>query len=103
MDEMKSKRTKALEIPKEVKEKVLERDEHCIVCGNPVDAFFASAHYIPRSKGGLGIKENVVALCFHCHRKYDQGIERKVIGEFIKNHLERHYPGFKDEDRIYRK
>lgn len=101
---MKSKRTKALEIPKEVKEIVFERDlESCIVCGNPVDPFFASAHYIPRSKGGLGIKENIVTLCFHCHRKYDQGIEHKAIETYVRNHLERHYPGFKDEDRIYRK
>ena len=78
----KSERTKALEIPKEVKEAVAERDMYCCIwCGKPAPTTnplaFSNAHYIPRSQGGLGIEENILTLDWECHLRYDQSITKK--------------------------
>lgn len=71
---MKSKRTKACEIPKAVKHKVYERDNHhCLWCGRWVPERCACAHFIARAHGGLGIEENIVTLCDDCHRLMDFG------------------------------
>ena len=49
---MKSKRSKAIDIPMSVKKKVFERDRgRCVVCGNYCNVM-PNAHYIARSKGG---------------------------------------------------
>ena len=78
---MKGRRTKALEIPQKVKRIVFERDNgQCILCGAPG---LPEAHFIPRSKGGLGIEQNIVTLCRECHRRFDQSDDRKFIAEFI--------------------
>ena len=69
-----------------------------------------NAHYIPRSKGGLGIEQNIVTLCTEmtlnkCHRKYDFGTkkEREEIGKKIKNHLKSKYDNWNEEDLYYKK
>ena len=96
------KRTKALDIPKSVKDKVWERDNHrCIICGS--SQAMPNAHYIPRSKSGLGIPENIVTLCQKCHHEFDNTIRRKELREYIKAYLDIHYPDFSDERRIYNK
>lgn len=107
---MKSKRSKATDIPMSVKQKVWERDEHrCVVCGNYFNVM-PNAHYIPRSKGGLGIEQNIVTLCTEltenkCHRKYDFGTkeERKIIHDKIKKYLQIKYENWNEEDLIYKK
>ena len=62
----KAKRTKCLEIPMKVKRIVAERDSvdgHpcCIWCGKPAPTTnplaYSNAHYIPRSRGDLALKE----------------------------------------------
>jgi 5-methylcytosine-specific restriction endonuclease McrA len=96
---MKSRRTKALEIPQKVKYAVWERDgERCILCGSPHAA--PEAHFIPRSKGGLGIEENIVTLCRECHRRFDQTTDRENIAEFVRAYLAKKYPEW-DETKIY--
>ena len=50
-------RTKATSIPKKVREEVYARDKGCIITGSRYN--LTLAHYIPRSKGGLGIKETL--------------------------------------------
>lgn len=96
----KSKRTKALDISKSVKDIVWERDNHrCIVCGST--QAMPNAHYISRAKGGLGIEQNIVTLCMWCHRKYDQSLDRERIGKIIKEYLDMLYPNF--TERIYKK
>lgn len=98
---MKSKRSKACEIPMSVKRRVAERDGfRCIFCGQRGDPV---AHYIPRSRGGLGIEENVITACWKCHLLMDSSTERKEYMEKAKEHLDMFYPGFPDEKRIYRK
>lgn len=55
---MKSKRSKATDIPQKVKQAVWERDGgRCVVCGCCRNVM-PNAHFISRSKGGLGIEEN---------------------------------------------
>jgi len=50
----KHKQTKATEISKTVKETVWYRDRRkCIFCGQPLPLFYANAHLIPRSAGGM--------------------------------------------------
>lgn len=97
----KAKRTKALEIPPEVKEKVYERDEGCCVwCGKQGEP---NAHYIPRSQGGLGIEENILTLDWECHLEYDQSTDRPKMKAFFREYLKSKYPDWKEENLIYKK
>lgn len=98
---MKGRRTKALEIPRKVKIAVFERDnERCILCGSNG---LPEAHYIPRSKGGLGIEQNIVTLCRECHRRYDQTTDRANIREFLRQYLMKKYPEWDEQNLYYRK
>ena len=107
---MKSKRSKATDIDMSVKKKVFERDGgRCVVCGNYCNVM-PNAHYIPRSKGGLGIEQNIVTLCTEltinkCHRKYDFGTkkEREEIGKIIRNYLKSQYEDWDEEKLVYKK
>ena len=93
--------TKATSIPNEVKRKVYMRDGgKCVVCGKPG---LPNAHYIRRSQGGLGIEENVVTLCPECHHDYDNGFKREEIGAWLSEYLDKWYPDFPDEKRVYSK
>ena len=104
---MKSKRSKATDIPPEVKRAVWDRDDGaCVVCGNMVNVM-PNAHYIPRSRGGLGIEENIVTLCTpltinNCHHKYDNGDKetRELYKSLIKKYLMSKYPNW-DESKLY--
>ena len=98
---MKTRRSKACDIPKSVKDKVWARDDQkCIVCGNPYA--MPNAHYIRRSQGGLGIEQNIVTLCQNCHYNYDHTIQHKEYAEFIKQYLQKKYPKWSEEDLYYR-
>lgn len=95
------KRTKALAIPREVKEKVWERDGCCVYCGSPFG--IPNAHYIARSHGGLGLEENILTLCPDCHRAYDQSTKRKDMKEFFRDYLKSKYPEWDEQKIIYRR
>ena len=101
----KHKQTKATEIPKSVKEIVWERDNHrCIFCKTTVDMFYANAHFIPRSSGGLGIPENIFTACENCHREQDNGLNTKEYDTKAEKHLKSIYGGrWTKENLIYRK
>ena len=107
---MKTKRSKATDIPMSVKKKVWERDKgRCVVCKNNYNVM-PNAHYISRVKGGLGIEQNIVTLCTNftinkCHYKYDNGTkeEKKLIGSIIKKYLKSKYDNWNEDDLIYKK
>lgn len=107
---MKSKRSKATDISQSVKQRVWVRDKgRCVVCGNDYNVM-PNAHYIPRSKGGLGIEQNVVTLCTvltenKCHDKYDHGTkeDRQRIGETIEKYLRSKYPDWDPDKLVYRR
>lgn len=97
----KARRTKALEIPPEVKKAVFERDGGaCIWCAKRGEP---NAHYLPRSRGGLGIEENILTLCWGCHMEYDQTTNRGRMGEFFKGYLKSKYPDWDETKLTYRK
>ena len=98
----KSKRTKACDIPMSVKKKVWERDNFCCcVCGTP--NAMPNVHFLPRSKGGLGIEQNIVTLCMQCHFNYDQTTQREVMGKFIKKYLNEKYDNWDEESLVYKR
>ena len=100
---MKSKRSKATDIPMKVKKVVWERDNHCcIVCDRTYSAM-PNAHYIPRSQGGLGIEENVATLCNRCHYDYDQTTQRHVLKQIIREYLQSKYEDWNEEKLVYKK
>ena len=101
---MKSKRTKALEISKQVKLKVWERDNHrCIFCGRYVEWNLANSHYIKRSQGGLGIEENIMTNCVRCHKDFEETSRRKEMKIFAKNYFMAKYPNWNEKKLVYRK
>lgn len=100
---MKTKRSKACDIPQTIKKKVWERDgARCIVCGSP--NAMPNAHYIGRAQGGLGVEQNIVTLCQRCHQSYDNTPQRPVYREYIKNYLQGIYGADWDESElVYKK
>ena len=97
----KSKRTKALEIPPEVKRAVYERDGGaCIWCAKQGEP---NAHYIPRSRGGLGIEQNILTLCWECHHQYDHTNNREHMQEFFEKYLKSKYPDWDEGKLFYKK
>lgn len=98
---MRSKRSKACDITKKVKDAVWERDEHrCIICGS-YEAM-PNSHYIKRSAGGLGVEENITTMCLRCHDGFD-GIRRNELMPFVRAYLKRKYDGWDESKLIYRK
>ena len=99
---MKTKRAKACDITKKVKDIVWLRDGgRCIICGS--GCAMPNSHYIRRSQGGLGIEENIVTMCQHCHREYDQGSGRQAIAAYTEQYLRSKYPNWNPEKLIYKK
>ena len=106
-------RTKATDIPQSVKDEVFERDGHrCVWCGSLRG--MPEAHYIPRTKGGLGIPQNILTLCrvgldgqLSCHDEYDKGAkgQREIMTSFFRNYLMTYYADWEwSEDKlIYKK
>ena len=99
---MKSRRAKACDITKAVKDRVWARDkEMCIICGNA--NAMPNAHYIRRSKGGLGIEQNVVTLCQRCHHEFDNGVNASYYADKIERYLQKKYKDWNKEDLYYQK
>lgn len=111
------KMTRRTAIPAKVKAAVALRDSRdgrccCVLCGSPEAA--PNAHIIRRSQGGMGVEENVVALCGPCHCAFDEGIglsrlrplgleSREQVRGFILDYIKGFYPGWTPEGVTYRK
>ena len=103
MKGLSSGRAKALAISPDVKRAVYERDGGiCVCCGAPG---LPEAHYIARSRGGLGIEENILTLCRKCHDRYDNGVreDRKRMADYFKLYLSGKYESWNEETLIYRR
>ena len=98
---MKTKRSKATDIPMSVKKKVFERDNgRCVICGNNYNVM-PNAHILSRAKGGLGIETNVVTMCTlltpnKCHHKFDNGTKQEH--EKIYNKIEKYMKSIYGDD-----
>lgn len=105
-----SKRAKALAISEDTKNKVWCRDAgKCVYCQimNEWTGYraFPEAHFIPRSKGGLGIPENILTLCRPHHDMYDHGPKETRLymkGKFAE-YLKHYHPDWDESKLIYRK
>lgn len=96
------KETKMTAIPKNVKEIIFNRDDHrCILCksirGIP------NAHVVRRSRGGMGVEQNIVTLCPACHRAFDEGPDAAQLYDEIVAYLKRFYPEWSRDAVIYKK
>lgn len=103
MKSISTKRAKALAISPATKRAVYERDGGiCVCCGAPG---LPEAHYIARSRGGLGIEENILTLCRKCHDRYDRGAmrDRERMAEYFRSYLTGKYRGWNEAALIYRK
>ena len=97
---MKSKRTTTFDISPQAKASVRSRDKECIFCGRTGHDIM---HYIPRLSGGLGIVQNLALGCRQCHMNLDQTTKREVMLKHFKEHLDKHYPNFEDNQRVFKK
>ena len=106
---MKTKRSKATDIPISVKKKVWERDNGCcVICGNSYNVM-PNAHYISRAKGGLGIEQNIFTACTRltqndCHYRFDNGTkeEKEKLKEIVKTYFINTYPNWNERDLYYK-
>ena len=95
-----SNRAKSVKFSFEARQRIFERDNgKCIMCGKQEHTY---AHYISRSRGGLGIEQNGVLLCWSCHFKTDQTVERPEKLAFIKSYLMSWYPDWNEEELYYK-
>ena len=93
---------KATRIPQAVKDRVWERDGGCcIFCGSPHAA--PEAHYIPRSKGGMGVEENILTVCRYCHEQLDEGKRWRFLRDWARGYLMEHYPDWDEEKLVFHK
>ena len=110
---MKSRRTKATDFNTKEKAKMIERDNNmCIFCQMGYDTEGAGyyernirdyMHFIPRSKGGLGIAENGALGCRFHHRKLDFGTKdiRARMQEDFREYLKKQYIDWNEEKLMY--
>jgi 5-methylcytosine-specific restriction endonuclease McrA len=101
---MKSARSKATDISPKVREIIKERDKTCILCGS--SQMLTIADYVPRSKGGLGIPENLVLLCMKCHEEFDHSKYSNISDIHsikIFKYLSNLYPHFEHCNRFYKR
>lgn len=101
----KSRMSRACDISPKVRAEVFQRDGgRCIYCGGTYG--LQTAHFIPRSQGGLGVAENLSLLCINCHTALDNGADselRKDIGRAFAEHLKTIYPKWDRAKLIYRR
>lgn len=91
---------KATSISREVQEIVYARDGGlCVFCGR---RGLPEAHYIPRSKGGMGIEQNILTVCRDCHRLLD-GSDRQRLLEMARIYLRSCYEDWDEADLVYSK
>lgn len=97
-------RTKFTNIEFKTKRSVWERDNgQCILCGIHVSVHNSNAHIVPRSKGGLGIEQNIVTLCPLCHHYLDNSSQRKFLMEVVVKYITNKYDDWDEEKLKYRK
>ena len=108
--------TKLLQVSKNTYHELLLRDEQCLFCKigyhmhpkypNTMDCIILDAmHYIPKSKMGLGILENLVLGCRYHHHLLDNGGKgyRDEMLKIMAKYLKGIYPEWNKERLIYKK
>lgn len=108
------KSTRAKEFSAKARQAIKERDKgNCIFCRKRYHTdetteagyYLSIMHYIPRSKGGLGIEQNGAIGCQYHHNLLDNG-NKGLRGEMLdifREYLQEHYPEWKEEELVYKK
>jgi 5-methylcytosine-specific restriction endonuclease McrA len=98
-------RTKATDIPKTTRRDVLVRDNgRCIIPTCNTMFNLQCHHHIPRKPHlGLGVQENLVMLCLHCHDKVHSHDPNSKFKNYIQSYLDNLYPEFDNEMRKFKK
>lgn len=104
----KSARSKATEFNSTERYAIKERDKYkCVYKGCSRTFGIAPAHiFLPRSKSGMGVKENGVLLCQHHHHLLDNGRDSRIakdIQEYCEQYLHNHYGDIDIESIKYTK
>lgn len=111
---MKSKRAKATEFSVKERLAIVERDRGCIFCQMAykmpeeklyAQRIFSIMHYISRSKGGLGIRENGALGCQYHHDMLDNGKDgnREEMLFMFSEYLKVFYPEWNEDKLFYSK
>ena len=110
-------RTKALAITRKTKEAVFKRQNGRSIFApyQNISVEECCCHFVPRSKGGLGIEENIFGCSQEQHRLFDgniiispgkseeiQRIREKMKNEVV-NHLKDNYQDWNEESLIYKR
>lgn len=105
-----NKRTKALQISIKTKQKVWIRQKgRSVISGVPITVNECCCHFIPRSRGGLGIEENVVGMTYQEHMIFDlnlpgdHNVEHQIYRKKARDHLIKNYSDWNEEKLIYKK
>lgn len=97
-----SKLSKACDISPEVRKEVKKRDNNqCIICGSSWG--LQVAHFIPRSRLGLGIPQNLGLMCLKCHQSYDQSKYHKLYEKAFREYLKQQYEDWDESNLTYSK
>lgn len=111
---MASKQTRAKEFSAKTRAAIKARDGCCIFCKmnyhtekvTSLDRQMTSImHYIPRSKGGLGIEQNGALGCMRHHTMLDNGYEgrREEMLELFAEYLRLQYTDWNEDELVYKK
>lgn len=103
--------SKACEFSPKERKAIYDRDQGCIFCNmgyspSPYQGFYLGvAHLIPRSSGGLGVKENGVLACQYHHEMMDNGNQgkRSEMTEIVREYLKEHYANWDEKKLVYDK
>lgn len=111
----KSKRARATEFTDSARVQIVHRDKaKCIFCEMNYQMAADKdwqmqikeiMHYIPRSKGGLGIPENAAVGCRYHHNMLDNGHDghREEMLQMFQGYLRSKHKGWNEEKLIYNK
>lgn len=111
----KSKQARAHEFTEKVRKEIYARDfGQCIFCIKKYNMqgstwysqqILSVMHYIPRSRGGLGIPQNGAIGCQFHHNMLDNGNQgnRKEMLEIFRQYLQELYPEWNEDELVYRK
>ena len=106
--------TKLLQFDKETIQEIIDRDKTCIFCqmGYKMEGFDPNkldciihdiAHFIPKSKMGLGIAKNGAFACRYHHHLLDNSKYRNEMLPLFENYLREIYPDWNKEELKYSK
>lgn len=111
----KSKRSQATEFGQNVRMDIIRRDRgECIFCRMGYDSQKADPfelkvkdimHFIPRSKGGLGVEQNGAVGCRYHHGLLDNGNRgsRQEMLEIFEGYLKSRYEDWNRKELVYDK